>query len=118
MIGTWHGLIVNCPKPQALAPFYAELLGYITVQDEPDWVVIGKSPNEPGIAFQLDENFVAPTWPDNKIPLHLHIDIKVSDLATALIEVQKLGGKLLNQSSETFWVCADPAGIPFCLVQF
>jgi predicted enzyme related to lactoylglutathione lyase len=119
MIGTWHGLIVNCPKPQQLAPFYAELLGYVTVQNEPDWVVIGRSPDQPGIAFQRDENFVAPSWPDLTTPTQLHIDIKVADLAAALVEVERLGGKLRSKSvAETFWVCADPIGIPFCLVHF
>lgn len=118
VIGTWHGLVISCPKPQELAPFYAQLLNYITVQNEPEWVVIGVSPNQPGIAFQLDENFRSPTWPDLDIPIHLHIDIRVDDLAAALIEVEKLGGKLLAKSSaETFWVCADLVGIPFCLVK-
>jgi hypothetical protein len=51
MIGTWHGLVITCPKPQKLAPFYTQLLGYTTVQNEPDWVVIGKAPDQPGIAF-------------------------------------------------------------------
>jgi predicted enzyme related to lactoylglutathione lyase len=118
VIGTWHGLIINCPKPQELAPFYAELLGYVTVQDEPDWVVIGKAPDQPGIAFQLDEHFVPPTWPDLTVPTHLHIDIRVDDLATALVEVERLGGRLLRKATATFWVCADPLGIPFCLVKF
>jgi predicted enzyme related to lactoylglutathione lyase len=118
MIGTWHGLIINCPKPQQLAPFYAELLDYVTVQNEPDWVVIGKSPDQPGIAFQLDENFVPPTWPELSVPTHLHIDIRVADLDAALAEVERLGGKLRQKSVADFWVCSDPEGLPFCLVKF
>ena len=119
MIGTWHGLVISCPKPKQLASFYAQLLNYITVQSESEWVVIGVSPDQPGIAFQQDANFKPPTWPDLAIPTHLHIDLRVEDLAAALVEVEKLGGKLLSKSvAETFWVCADPVGIPFCLVKF
>jgi predicted enzyme related to lactoylglutathione lyase len=111
--------MIICPKPQELAQFYAELLGYVTVQNEPDWVVIGKSPDQPGIAFQRDEKFVAPTWPELTTPTHLHIDIRVADLDAALVEVGRLGGKLRSKFiAETFWVCADPVGIPFCLVYF
>jgi catechol 2,3-dioxygenase-like lactoylglutathione lyase family enzyme len=29
MIGTWHGLIIDCPDPQALAAFYREILGMV-----------------------------------------------------------------------------------------
>lgn len=116
MIGAWHGLIINCPKPQQLAGFYAQILGYVIVQNEPDWVVIGKSVDHPGIAFQLDENFITPTWPDLAVPTHLHIDIRVEDLDVALTEVERLGGKLHFKSAAEFWVCLDPVGIPFCLV--
>jgi hypothetical protein len=52
MIGVWHGLVIDCAGPQQLAGFYEKLLGYIRVNDEPDWVVIGKSADHPGIAFQ------------------------------------------------------------------
>jgi catechol 2,3-dioxygenase-like lactoylglutathione lyase family enzyme len=41
MIGTLHGIALDCPDPDSPAAFYAELLGMVRVQDEADWVVIG-----------------------------------------------------------------------------
>ena len=35
MIGTLHGVVIDCADPQSLASFYEELLGMVRVQDEP-----------------------------------------------------------------------------------
>ncbi len=118
MIGSWHGLVIDCNDPQTLAAFYQELLGYTRVQDESDWVVIGKSPDQPGIAFQKIENFVAPTWPKEHIPTQMHIDIKVDSLEDASNVAIGLGATLLSNSEKIFWVFSDPEGHPFCLVCF
>jgi hypothetical protein len=48
MIGRWHGLVIDCPDPQALATFYQELLGMIRLDDSPGWVTIGDAPDRPG----------------------------------------------------------------------
>lgn len=118
MIGSWHGLVIDCKEPQNLASFYQELLGYTRVQDESDWVVIGKSPDQPGIAFQKIENYVAPTWPEEHIPTQMHIDIRVNSLEAAAESAIMLGATLLSNSEKIFWVFNDPEGHPFCLVCF
>ena len=117
MIGKLHGTVVDCKNPRDLAKFYAELLGYVVVQSEAEWAVIGDSPDSPGIAFQLIENFKAPAWPSGEVPTQIHFDIRVEDFEVALIEVESLGGKLLSKSSNTFWVCTDPEGHPFCIIK-
>jgi predicted enzyme related to lactoylglutathione lyase len=117
MIGKLHGTVVDCKNPRDLAKFYAELLGYVVVQSEAEWAVIGDSPDRPGIAFQLIENFKAPAWPSGEVPTQIHFDIRVEDFEVALIEVESLGGKLLSKSSNTFWVCTDPEGHPFCIIK-
>jgi len=117
MIGKLHGTVVDCKDPRNLAKFYAELLGYVVVQSEADWAVIGDSPDRPGIAFQLIENYKAPAWPSGQVPTQIHFDIRVEDFEVALIEVESLGGKLLSKSSDSFWVCADPEGHPFCIIK-
>ena len=118
MIGTWHGLIIDCANPSELARFYEQLLGYIRVQDEEQWVVIGKSADHPGIAFQLIPNYTRPVWPSGEVPTQMHIDVRVESLQEAHDAALALGATLLKQSSETFWVMADPEGHPFCIVQF
>jgi catechol 2,3-dioxygenase-like lactoylglutathione lyase family enzyme len=116
MIGRWHGLVIDCPDPSALAEFYQQLLGMIRVQDEPGWVVIGDAPDRPGVAFQRVPAFRAPTWPVGETPQQMHVDVRVDDLDKAEAEVLALGATLLPGGRERFRVYADPAGHPFCLV--
>ena len=52
MTGRWHGLVIDTPDPRGLATFYQELLGFVRVQDDDDWVVIGDAPDRPGLASQ------------------------------------------------------------------
>lgn len=117
MIGKLHGTVIDCTNPVDLTTFYANLLGYVIVQSEAEWAVIGDSPDRPGIAFQLIENYQVATWPSGEIPTQIHFDIRVEDFDDAMVEIESQGGKLLSKSSNTFWVCADPEGHPFCIVK-
>lgn len=116
MIGRWHGLVIDCPDPQALAGFYEELLGMVRVQDDPGWVVIGDAPDRPGVAFAQVSSWQPPAWPQESA--HLHFDVRVDDLATAGEKVLALGARRLDGGGERFHVFADPAGHPFCLVSW
>ena len=118
MIGRWHGLIIDCPDPGALAGFYQELLGMQRIQDEDDWVVIGDAPDRPGVAFQRAPDLRPPQWPDPEHPQQLHIDVRVSDLGEGEKAVLALGARRLPGGGDTFRVFSDPAGHPFCRVSF
>ncbi|MDX8034071.1 VOC family protein [Lentzea sp. BCCO 10_0856] len=113
MIGRWHGLVIDCPDPRALAEFYEKLLGMIRVQDDPGWVVIGDAPDRPGVAFARVESWQPPRWPRESA--HMHFDVRVDDLTAAGEKVLELGARKLDDSDK-FHVYADPAGHPFCLV--
>lgn len=117
MIGTWHGLVLDCPDPAALAAFYQELLGMIRVQDGDDFVVIGDAPDRPGVAFARVPGLRAPAWPDGDPPQQMHFDVRVADLDVAQEQVLALGATRLK-GGERFRVFADPAGHPFCLVSW
>lgn len=117
MIGTWHGLIIDCTKPRELATFYEQLLGYIRVNDAEDWVVIGIAADQPGIAFQRIPNYSAPIWPSGEVPTQMHIDVRVTDIAASAEAAQGLGAVLLRKNDDRCWVFADPEGHPFCLVR-
>ncbi|XVS64372.1 VOC family protein [Actinosynnema sp. CA-299493] len=41
----------------------------------------------------------------------------MKDLGVAKAEVLRLGGTLSDDSHDVWWVFADPAGHPFCLVR-
>ena len=117
MIGKLHGTVIDCLDPIRLSKFYAQILGYTVVQSDSDWSVIGISEELPGIAFQLIPNYTAPTWPSGDIPTQIHFDIRVEDFESAVVEIESLGGSLLSKSSDTFWVCTDPEGHPFCIIK-
>ena len=63
MTGRWHGLVIDTPDPRGFATFYQELLGFVRVQDDDDWVVIGDAPDRPGLAFQRAPDLEPPGWP-------------------------------------------------------
>jgi catechol 2,3-dioxygenase-like lactoylglutathione lyase family enzyme len=118
MIGRWHGLVIDCPDPSALAAFYQELLGMQRVQDEENWVVIGDAPDRPGVAFQRVADSSPPRWPDPDYPQQMHFDVRVGNLANAEQQVLELGARRLAGGGAQFRVYADPAGHPFCLVSW
>ncbi len=118
MIGRLHGIVVDCPDPEARATFYQQLLGMIRVQDDGDFVVIGDSPDRPGVAFARAADFRAPTWPAPEVQQQVHFDIVVEDLDTAEAAALELGARRLPGGGARFRVFADPVGHPFCLCQF
>jgi catechol 2,3-dioxygenase-like lactoylglutathione lyase family enzyme len=118
MSGRLHGVVIDCPDPDAIAAFYQQLLGLVRVQDEGHWVVIGDAPDRPGLAFQRIDNYRAPTWPDPEVPQQIHLDVKVDDLDAGEAEALALGATRLPAGGETFRVFSDPIGHPFCLVTF
>ena len=117
MIGRLHGIVIDCDDPDKLATFYEQLLSMRRVQDESDWVVIGDSPDRPGIAFARIPDYRPPTWPVGERPQYRHFDVRVDDLELAEASVLEIGATPLPGGGETFRVFADPAGHPFCLIK-
>jgi len=116
MIGRLEKTVLDCPDPRALAGFYAEVLGMQVLEDEADWVVIGREPGMRELAFQRTDPW-APRWPDPAHPQQLHVDIHVDDVDEAEAAVLRLGAVRRPGSPETgYRVFEDPAGHPFCLV--
>ena len=116
MIGTLHGIVIDCPDPDSLATFYQELLGMQRVQDDEDWIVIGDAPDRPGVAFTRVPNYRPPTWPDGDRPQYRHFDVRVADLDAAEATALELGATRLPGDGLTSRVFADPVGHPFCLI--
>jgi catechol 2,3-dioxygenase-like lactoylglutathione lyase family enzyme len=115
MVGRLHGIVIDCPDPSALARFYEQLLGWVRVQDDGDWVVIGEAADRVGLAFARAAGFRAPTWPEPEVQQQMHLDVRVDDLDTAEAAAIALGARRLAGGGDDFRVFADPAGHPFCL---
>lgn len=117
MIGRLEKTVVDCPDPHVLAAFYAEILGMKVLEDESDWVVIGREERMRELAFQRVDHYVAPHWPDASHPQQLHLDIAVEDFDSAIETLLALGAVRRLGAPETgYRVFEDPAGHPFCLV--
>lgn len=119
--GRIENITIDCPAPQSLASFYAELLDMPDRRDESEqWVLIdhaGSSPSAtapPTLGFQAADG-AAPRWPDPAYPQQLHFDIGVDDSVAAGELVQRLGATRLPEMGGSCPVYADPAGHPFCL---
>jgi catechol 2,3-dioxygenase-like lactoylglutathione lyase family enzyme len=118
MIGTFDVLVIDCPEPGRLADFYAELLGWRKVADDPNWAEIMSGPDDrPIIAFQQVENYSAPEWPGREHPQQSHIDVKVDDLDEGERAAIAIGARPTGSITDTFRVFLDPAGHPFCLIK-
>lgn len=110
---------LSATDPHELARFYSDLLGYVVVADEPDWVLM-RDPRGTGIALscQGEAVYSPPKWPAGEGDQHmmLHLEIQVADLSAAVAHAEATGARLADhQPQDDVRVCIDPAGHPFCL---
>ena len=112
------GTNIDAPDPVALAGFYAQLLGWETETEEPDWVKLRPPGGGPGLSFQTEERYVRPVWPagPGDPQMMMHLEIKVDDLDAGVASALAAGATLAGyQPQDDVRVCLDPAGHPFCL---
>jgi catechol 2,3-dioxygenase-like lactoylglutathione lyase family enzyme len=106
---------LNCPDAERLARFYAEITGGKIVYVDPVWATV----DGPGgrIDFQTDPAYVPPTWPDPAVPIQMHLDFTVDQLAATEARVLAAGATRYSHqpNDDHCLVFADPAGHPFCL---
>ena len=118
MIGTLELLIIDCPDPQRLARFYAELVGAEIIGSDADGAeIVPPGGGRPIIAFQQVERYTAPRWPGQTTPQQMHLDVRVEDFDVAEAAVLELGATKAGSETPTFRVYLDPAGHPFCLIK-
>src|ERR1700709_848557 len=92
MIGTLDVIVIDCPDPDALADFYAEVLGRRKFSDEPGWAeIVGPDGVGPIVAFQRVENYTPPQWPGQVVPQQMHLDVRVDDLDVGEAAVLAIG---------------------------
>ena len=90
--GMWWGPAIEAPDPAALARFYAALLEWPVVHEEPGTAVVGV-PGGSFLVFQQASDYVAPVWPPvagRQRPM-VHLDFQVGDLESAQDEAVALG---------------------------
>ena len=116
-IARMRTIVLDCPDPQMLARFYGELLGWEVTYADDDWVNLAGPGGK--LSFQLAPGYVAPTWPDPKVPQQFHVDVTVDDIDAAEQAVLALGATKTEEQPgipDGNWrVYLDPVGHPFCL---
>jgi catechol 2,3-dioxygenase-like lactoylglutathione lyase family enzyme len=120
---------IGAPAPRELAAFYARLLGWPVVADEPAlpgdppeaaWVQLRPPAGQAGptLNFEFEARFARPVWPGEpgRQVATQHLDIAVTSLDASVAWAAAAGATLAEyQPQEHVRVMLDPAGHPFCL---
>lgn len=112
MIGRIDEVVIDCANPEALASFWAQVLGGEAIgRDEAWWYIL--PPRWTQLSFQK--------VPEVKtIKNRLHLDVEVEDLDAAILQAQQLGaacvGGAHHDKAGSFQVLLDPEGNEWCLV--
>jgi predicted enzyme related to lactoylglutathione lyase len=109
----WYTVVVDAANPALMARFWAAVLDYQIVFEQPDEVVIAKDRETyPGIIF-------VPVPEPKTVKNRLHIDLNPDDQAAEVARLEALGAKRVDvgQNDEVTWVVmADPEGNEFCVL--
>jgi catechol 2,3-dioxygenase-like lactoylglutathione lyase family enzyme len=119
-IATFSVVALDCPDPDLLARFYADVTGWeIDPDRDDDWVQLqAPGVGHPTLAFQQVADHRPPQWPGSEHPQQAHLDFAVPDLDAAEAQLLAIGARKHEvQPGQTFRVYLDPAGHPLCLVQ-
>lgn len=123
---------IDAADCRMVAEFYRELLGLRyrdgdeppdQGEDAPDWLVLVDAAGHRVLAVQEKKATTSPTWPSEEVPMQMHMDFAVPDVAELQRHRERaeaLGARILHDRSqdedEPLYVFADPAGHPFCLL--
>lgn len=124
--------VLDAQDARSLAEFHRQFLGLeYRAGDEPpgghepddaDWLVLLAPDGSRRLAIQRTEQLTPTTWPDPGVPMQMHLDMTVPDVASldaAGAHALALGARLLldrrDDPEEPTLVFADPAGHPFCV---
>lgn len=111
-------VVLDCADADALADFYSRLLGWPVALREPGWALMRAPEGGTCLAFQSEEWYRPPVWPEHEGAPHkmLHLDLQVDDLDAGVAHAVAAGAALASwQPQESVRVLLDPAGHPFCL---
>jgi catechol 2,3-dioxygenase-like lactoylglutathione lyase family enzyme len=112
-------IVVDCRDPEALAAWWAEVLGYRVLGREDGAVEIGPEAGFGGAAPTLVFGPAA-DLPTGKPRLHLDVNATDRDQDAELERLLGLGATRadVGQTGDEGWhVLADPEGNPFCLLR-
>ncbi len=109
-------IVIDCPEPRQLSPFYAQLIGMSdVVEDSSNLVVIARPDGRlPMLGLRRVSPYVPPRWPDPAHPAQMHFDLTFDDAVVARALAEELGATL-QPTGGSCPVYVDPVGHPHCL---
>lgn len=113
-------VVLDCIDPHSLSEFYMNLLGWKKGFDTGWFVIIGSETSNVDIAFQKNDDYVPPVWPEAEgcQQQMLHLDFAVTPIEHRywVEKAESLGAKVAGmQFSDQWTVMLDPEGHPFCI---
>lgn len=108
----WEQLVVDAADPEALGRWWAQALGWVVVNDDPEEFEIRPARDRlPGLLFA--------SVPERKAGKNrLHIDLRPTDQAAAVVRLLALGAERadVGQGEQSWVVLRDPEGNEFCVL--
>ena len=109
----WEQVVVDSSDPTSLGRWWAEALGWVIMNDDPEEFEIRPEPDViPGLLFvQVPEA--------KTIKNRLHIDLRPDDQSAEVDRLLTLGARRghVGQGDESWVVLADPEGNEFCVLR-
>ena len=108
------GLVLDCHDPEALAPFWAAALGYVSLGSVGSYVLLLPD-GRPGPKLLLQR------VPEDKAGKNrMHVDVEVPDIEGLATRLEGMGAQRLRSDAVTEhgsqWILmADPEGNEFCI---
>src|SRR5689334_4337769 len=103
---------IDCPDPDALAPFYSRLLGLTEAFAAPDRSVVCLAGAGPMLTLMRVHEYAPPTWPHGPQFQQMHLDLAAEDLESDVAAAVALGAREAEfQPAPDKWrVMLDPVG--------
>jgi predicted enzyme related to lactoylglutathione lyase len=108
----WEQVVIDSADPAALGRWWAEVLGWMVLNDSPEEFEIRPSADRiPGIIF-------APVQESKRSKNRLHLDLRPDDQAAEVERFLRAGARRVDigQGSVPWVVMADPEGNEFCVL--
>lgn len=109
-------IIVDCRDAGPMVTFYRAACGGQVIKQDADsaWLTIGGVT----VIFREVPDHRPPTWPQPDVPMQIHLDFYVDDLAEAQARLQRHGAttpEYQPHREDGLMIMADPAGHLFCI---
>ena len=108
----WEQVVVDANDPAALGRWWADVLGWVIVNDAADEFEIRPSHDQtPGLLF-------VPVPESKSVKNRLHLDFRPADQASEVERFLRAGARRadIGQGSTSWVVLADPEGNEFCVL--